>query len=234
MEYEFLMDQKPRNIEPPAPPKKRPGPLGGKRDRNRKERVAKLCSSALPLFLERGIERTTIEEITQNAGIAKGSFYRYFEDKEQLVSTLFTPLKNLILGAMHRCDAELAVAENDAQHTAAYTNLGLGLAQSIFQDAEVVILYLQENRGPSLGARKPVCDLAEEIANLGEKLTATAHERGLLRAFPARVSSLAVIGASERLILAHLRDENSQDASTIVAALTSMVLEGLNQPRTKD
>jgi len=65
-------------------PKERPGPVGGKRDQNRRERTAGLVSAGLQQFLERGIETVTIDEITREAGVAKGSFYRYFDDKKQL------------------------------------------------------------------------------------------------------------------------------------------------------
>ena len=41
-------------------------------------------SQITPLFLERGIETVTIDEITREAGVAKGSFYRYFDDKKQI------------------------------------------------------------------------------------------------------------------------------------------------------
>ena len=74
-------------------PKQRPGQPGGRRDRNRKERLKSLGHSALELFLEQGIQATTIDEITKAAGVAKGSFYRYFEDKCALVAFLFEETK---------------------------------------------------------------------------------------------------------------------------------------------
>ena len=40
-----------------------------------------------------GFRRTTVAALCRAAGIAKGSFYRYFEDKAQLVEALFEPLR---------------------------------------------------------------------------------------------------------------------------------------------
>lgn len=45
-----------------------------------------ICRSAIDLFYEQGIEKTTIQQITKNSGIAKGTFYLYFKNKEELVN----------------------------------------------------------------------------------------------------------------------------------------------------
>ena len=39
-------------------------------------------------FIEKGFAATTIEEITRGAGVAKGTFYLYFESKEDLLEGL--------------------------------------------------------------------------------------------------------------------------------------------------
>ena len=73
-------------------PTSRPGKPGGKRDQNRKERIRVLQEAALLLFLEQGLAATTIDEITKTAGTAKGNFYRYFSDKEDLVRAIVKPV----------------------------------------------------------------------------------------------------------------------------------------------
>ncbi len=48
----------------------------------------KLLGAALAMFYERGIDATTIEEITERADVGKGTFYRHFTCKEDLVLAL--------------------------------------------------------------------------------------------------------------------------------------------------
>ena len=69
--------------EPLHVPETRPGQAGGKRDQNRRARTQGLCDAAEKLFLARGIESVSIDDITKEAGVAKGSFYRYFSGGEQ-------------------------------------------------------------------------------------------------------------------------------------------------------
>jgi len=48
-----------------------------------------LVESAAAAFAERGYRRTTIDEIARRAGIAKGTVYLYFKDKEDLFYASF-------------------------------------------------------------------------------------------------------------------------------------------------
>lgn len=56
--------------------------------KNKKEKEKKLYNSAYSLFLEKGIENTTVDQIAKNAGVAKGTFYLYFKDKYDLIEKL--------------------------------------------------------------------------------------------------------------------------------------------------
>ena len=44
--------------------------------------------AAEKLFLEQGVAPTTVEQITDGAGVAKGTFYLYFSSKEDILSAL--------------------------------------------------------------------------------------------------------------------------------------------------
>lgn len=55
---------------------------------NKQEKERKLLSTALHLFSEKGIKKTSIQDIVHDAGIAKGTFYLYFKDKYELQDVL--------------------------------------------------------------------------------------------------------------------------------------------------
>lgn len=56
----------------------------GKIDDNKKRKKDALLSSAFQQFTEKGFSKTTISDIVNHAGLAKGTFYLYFEDKYDL------------------------------------------------------------------------------------------------------------------------------------------------------
>ena len=55
---------------------------------NGRNTKAKIVSAAWKLFYEQGYEDTTIEEIIDESGTSKGSFYHYFEGKDALLGSL--------------------------------------------------------------------------------------------------------------------------------------------------
>lgn len=48
----------------------------------------KIVKAAWRLFYEQGYDNTTVEEIIQESGTSKGSFYHYFSGKDALLSSL--------------------------------------------------------------------------------------------------------------------------------------------------
>jgi AcrR family transcriptional regulator len=57
----------------------------GLRERNAAQTRELILDTALPLFLERGYEATTMEEIAERADVGASTLYRYFPTKDALV-----------------------------------------------------------------------------------------------------------------------------------------------------
>ncbi len=56
--------------------------------KNSRNTRGKIVNAAWKLFYEQGYDDTTIEEIIDESGTSKGSFYHYFEGKDALLSSL--------------------------------------------------------------------------------------------------------------------------------------------------
>ena len=48
---------------------------------NKKKKQDALLNTAYHLFTEKGFQKTSISDIVNEAGVAKGTFYLYFKDK---------------------------------------------------------------------------------------------------------------------------------------------------------
>ena len=55
-----------------------------------KPKRKKIFNAAVKKFSENGTTATTMKEISQEAGVGKGTLYRYFDNKEDLVSSLLS------------------------------------------------------------------------------------------------------------------------------------------------
>ena len=58
--------------------------------RNKKRKKSALYNTAFELFTTKGLAKTTISDIVENAGVAKGTFYLYFKDKYDIRNKLIS------------------------------------------------------------------------------------------------------------------------------------------------
>ena len=58
-------------------------------EENKQQKKNSLMETAFQLFTSKGIANTTISDIVEMAGVAKGTFYLYFKDKYDLNEKLF-------------------------------------------------------------------------------------------------------------------------------------------------
>ncbi len=59
-----------------------------RRERKKRETRQRLMEAALRLFQEQGYDRTTVGQIAEEADVAKGTFFNYFETKEAILPAL--------------------------------------------------------------------------------------------------------------------------------------------------
>lgn len=59
-----------------------PGP------RKREQRSGEILDAAAALFVEKGVPATSIDDIVERAGVAKGTFYHYFQDRTAMLEAL--------------------------------------------------------------------------------------------------------------------------------------------------
>ena len=183
--------------------------------------------AGLELFLEQGVEPVTIDELAKAAGMAKGNFYRYFDDKRSLVDAILAPIAGPVRSAMRRCAVTLGRADTETDLNAVYASLALELAAIALPQLRVIQLYLQENRSPPTPSTEGIRALALEMSQGAIHLTDVAVSHDLLRVSDPRVSALAVVGSVEQLALAVLRGDLDARADDIARIVVGMVLDGI-------
>ncbi len=212
-----------------AGPLERPGAVGGKRDINRRKRVQDLVDAGLSLFLVRGIEAVTIDEVAREAGMAKGNFYRYFRDKADLVEAVIEPVAGTTRQALDECHKRLSQIRDRDEAMSAYAELGNRLVGALAMYPDAMCLYLQERRAPATTARQAISDLAAELDHRAVALSQAAIDQDLVVVSNPKVSALAVLGAVEALALASVRNQVQMDPVETTKSLISIVLEGLRK-----
>ena len=86
----------------------------GKADLNKKLKMENLLNTSFELFTSQGINKTSISDIVNKAGVAKGTFYLYFKDKYDIRNRLIAHKSSqLFMEAYHALeDADIHGFEN--------------------------------------------------------------------------------------------------------------------------
>ena len=82
-----------------------------RRERKKEETRHRIFHAAIDLFRERGFEQTTVDDITEKADVAKGTFFNYFPRKEAVLDYLSEER----LGVIEENVASLFAEDRDAR-----------------------------------------------------------------------------------------------------------------------
>lgn len=72
--------------------------MRGRVEQKKEQKKQGLLDAAYQLFTEKGVHKTSVDEIVRNANVAKGTFYLYFRDKEHLLQQLTYQISARVLG----------------------------------------------------------------------------------------------------------------------------------------
>ncbi|MCI5479917.1 MAG: TetR/AcrR family transcriptional regulator [Lachnospiraceae bacterium] len=64
--------------------------MGAKTEQNKQQKRTALLNSAFSLFSIKGLQKTSVSDIVEEAGVAKGTFYLYFRDKNDIRNKLIS------------------------------------------------------------------------------------------------------------------------------------------------
>ena len=72
----------------------------------------RIQEAAAILFREQGVETTSVNDIVKKANVAKGTFYVYYKDKQELISQILTKQHGMLINDILNHSYELSIQNN--------------------------------------------------------------------------------------------------------------------------
>ena len=198
------------------------GPPLSRAERKREELRREIVDASFSCFAEKGYHGTGISDIAARLGIGHGTFYRYFENKRDIVDHVITHLLERVVSAL--------AAENapDAPATlAAYREqterIATALLSIMDEDPRIARLLLFQAPAIDAELEARVTGLIDAMA----ELTAGYLRHGVAVGYlPADLDTLNTARAINGMILAGaihgLNDPGHDSGEYVVAALRLM------------
>ena len=149
-------------------------------------KVELLTRTASRLFNRRGIDGTSLDQITQELGATKGAFYQYIPDKTALVIECH---RRQMLLSTQICDA----AEKHGRNGLERGFIGLHLLVQAFAGELAPLAPLTGLEALPAKARAPIRRRGQELAARYQRFNEQGMRDGSFRPFDAR--TLATVGA---------------------------------------
>ena len=173
----------------------------------RDARRAQLLTAARDVFSKKGYHTATVDDITRAAGVAKGTFYLYFEEKREVYYEVVRTFLETVKEAGRSVVAEHGGGPEDyAKRSAAAARKILEL----FRDnQEVAKLAYRESLGLDPELEKLSREFFRDIAKVEADNIRRGVELGVVRPdIDPMLAAYAHIGMVERLMLASLDDQS--------------------------
>lgn len=196
------------------------------RRRRKEARPAEILEAAYAVFIERGFAATRLEDVAQRAGIAKGTIYRYFADKEALflavMQSLETPIFDQVDGFITNFDGPTA-----ALLTMAIRQFYRGLVQGNLAPL-LRIVIAEGQQFPALTEMHYNTAVAAGQSLLG-KIIARGVARGEVRAGVLQKFPMILMAPAVMAILWSLLFEKYQplDREVFMEAHIDLILNGI-------
>ncbi|MFD1034791.1 TetR/AcrR family transcriptional regulator [Sphingomonas hankookensis] len=92
--------------------KKDAQPVAGLRQRKRDETLRRITDAGMCLFIEKGIDATTVDEIAAAAGISRRTFFHYLPSKDDILLSLQHSMGGLIAERVRHGDSAASPLES--------------------------------------------------------------------------------------------------------------------------
>lgn len=196
------------------------GPAGRKSPSREGETKERIMNAAINLFGANGFHQTSIKDITDHLGFSTGTFYRYFDGKQDLFNQVVAK------GVKQTVDEVESSVQKETDFLLRNTKRLEALRNNYHRLSEI----LTQLRAGAVHPETPVGDTAREIyyelAQPFLREIRQARELGMIRPVDPDLLVFCLIGMCDMLLLRSFLD-NKYDLNQIVEFIFGILLNGL-------
>jgi len=160
------------------------------------ERRQQILSHARDVFARRGYHAAKIDDIVAAAGVARGTFYLYFEDKRGIFEEIVDRTFGRLGAAVVRVDTE-----HPSRTVAAQIEENIRrIVHALLEDPATTKILLSDAVGLDPGFDRKLLSFYEGVGKLLEESLKDGQERGIVAAGDTHVFAIMTLGAMKEIM----------------------------------
>ena len=156
----------------------------GKLELNKKKKKDALFNTAFELFTTKGLTKTTISDIVNQAGVAKGTFYLYFKDKYDIRNKLVShEASKLFKNAVSALELHIKEQQiNDHSFTITFTEEIIFIADhiiNVLNTNQTLLTFISKNLSWGIFKEALTTNVADDDINFKDIYYEMLEDSGL-------------------------------------------------------
>ncbi|MCP3951353.1 MAG: TetR/AcrR family transcriptional regulator [Desulfobacterales bacterium] len=184
-----------------------------------------ILEAAIKVFAQQGFHQATISQIAREAGVADGTIYLYFKNKEDILVNFFGYKTKQVFG---RFREEVDKADNARDKLRLLIKRHL---EEFQRDRSMAILYQTETRRFSRLCEEQIREMSKMYLDLVSEIVEIGQDEGLMRKdlYMGLVKRF-IIGAIDEVINTWLHSGGSYDLVSMADPLVDLFIRGVGNP----
>jgi len=191
----------------------------------------RLLAAARDVFIRRGLDRAKVEDITQAAGLSKGSFYLHFRTKDEAFKEILAVALAELGTIVSRIEeARPEQAEVGLEGVAeAWLDHDLAIFECIWKNRAIMRLVLDGGGSPDY--QHLIETFAQGAEETTERLIRFGIDRGYYRAdIDSQRAAAFVAGGYDRLARRIVRERKRPDFARLMVGAQGLCIHALGTP----
>jgi TetR/AcrR family transcriptional regulator, fatty acid metabolism regulator protein len=195
------------------------------------DRRRQILDAAITVFARRGFHHCRVSDVADEAGVAYGLVYHYFDSKEEILNTLFSERWQLMLDAIVSIDERQDVSARDKLYMVA----SFIIDSYRYEPDLMKVIIVEVTRAANTFGRHHLGKIREAYALIAQ-IVETARREGHFKSdISAEFAAMCFYGAIEQLLSAWIFDlvpkteEEFERAKSLVVETICGGLESLPQ-----
>lgn len=194
----------------------------------KEKRREQILSSAIEVFADKGYHASGVADILEHAGISRGTFYLYFENKRQVFDELLDDL-------LVRVQEVLKPIDLTDPHRTVHQQLRdncLAILRYLFDRPALARVFLAQAQGVDAEVDRRLQAFYDDVISLLSETMAFGQAVGIVRELDPRTVAFCIVGSVKELIYQHvLRGRAEVDVERLADAVLDYNLHGIFRSR---